>query len=160
MGDGRLIESPKPNSVEPEAGGRSGSSAFSIAELFDRECGFYLHAGMTPEMFWDGDPCAVRWYRDKHKYDQEQRNAELWMQGAYIYQALLRLAPALKPFVKDPKPEPYMDKPFPLTREQAEIQKKSKEEQQQEVALANFRAKAKAINEKRGGDVDDGTGGS
>jgi hypothetical protein len=76
------------------------------------------------------------------------------MQGAYIYQAIMRLSPILKPFVKNPKAEPYLEKPFPLTAEQAKNDEKARQLQQQETALAAFKAKVLKINEQRGGDGD------
>ena len=42
----------------------------------------------------------------------------MWLQGMYIYDALLRASPALKPFVKRPEPMPYRDEPIPLTEDE------------------------------------------
>lgn len=160
MGGHRLDESPfQTYGSEPEAGGQLGPSAFStIGEMFEHECGWYLHLGMTPDEYWDGDCCAVKWYREKYLYDQEQRNFELWLQGKYVYDAMLYASPMLKPFVKDSTPQPYMEKPYPITPKEQQAQERAKKRQAMEMGLATFKAMALKINESRGGGKEDGSG--
>lgn len=159
MGDGRL-KSGSPDSAEPDAGGQDSPSAFSMTEIFERECGYYLHLGMSLDLYWDGDCTAVKWYRDKRQHDWEQKNTEAWVQGMYIYRALAAIAPAIRPFTKYPEPLPYMDKPFDITKRQAKKTEQDRKKQQMEAGFAVFKAIADGINIKRkegGGDDGGGT---
>ena len=162
MGDDRLI-SPRIEDTEPSAGGQVGSPAkFSYREIFDRECGYYLHLGMSLEEYWDGDCDAVKWYRGKAEHDREQRNFELWLQGRYVYEALLAASPALKPFVKNPNPVPYCKEPYPITKRMQKQEEERDQMTQMEIGLAHFTALANKINEnmehKEGGEMTDGSG--
>ena len=56
-------------------------------------------------------------YRKAYKAKREQANEDMWLQGAYVYEAISRVAPLLIPFNKHPKPEPYLDKPYPIFEE-------------------------------------------
>lgn len=43
----------------------------------------------------------------------QQSEQQLWLQGVYIYEALIKVAPILHAFAKNgTKPEPYSDKPY------------------------------------------------
>lgn len=76
--------------------------------------------------FWDGDPEMTKYYRDKYKRDRDRRNTELWLQGLYVYEAILDSAPVLNPLSKDKKPIPYRETPIPLT-EQERAQREEEE---------------------------------
>ena len=112
--------------------GEEESSPLTYKEIFRKAFPYYLSIGMTPEQFWDGDCELVKFYRQAHELKKEQINQELWMQGLYIYEAIANLSPMLKPFVKNPKPRPYPEKPYPLTKGGIEQQK---EEEHQEANL-------------------------
>lgn len=164
MGDERLIVGKSPSTdTEPIAGGQNGSSAkFSYKDFLDKECGYYLHLGMSPEEYWDGDLDAVKWYRDKNMYDRERDNFNLWLQGVYVYEALLATAPILKPFVKNPQHPHYLEEPFPITNRQRKLEDKKEKEKKVEVGLIAFTEMAKRFNEslntKEGGEITDGSG--
>lgn len=115
--------------------GEEQSSPLTYTEIFEKVFPFYLSIGMTPELFWDGDCGLVKFYREAHELKKEQRNQELWMQGLYIYEAIANLSPMLKPFVKNTKPRPYPDKPYPLTKSGME---ERQEEEQQVAKKAQF----------------------
>lgn len=55
-------------------------------------------------------------FREKNKRDIERKNMELWLQGEYIYEAILYASPVYNVFNKHPKPIPYRDEPIPLTQ--------------------------------------------
>lgn len=81
---------------------------------------------MTVEQFWDGDCTLVKAFRKADKYRLERQNTLLWLQGQYIYEALLDASPILRAFAKKgAKPVPYRSEPYPITREAVE----DKEEQ-------------------------------
>lgn len=155
MGEDRLIPGlPPTNSMESEADGHDSPSASSI---FERECGYYLHLGMSLEDYWDGDPEIVRWYRDKERQDLEHENWLAWLNGRYIYETMLAVSPAIKAFVKNPRPVPYMQKPHELFKaEGKELEMRKQQEMQQ--GFATFKAMADRINQNKhkGGDETDG----
>lgn len=68
-------------------------------------------------------------FREKNKRDMERKNMELWLQGEYIYEAILYASPVFNVFDKHPKPIPYRDEPIPLTqtdREEKEVRDNQK----------------------------------
>ena len=72
---------------------------------------------MTPALYWDGDPCLAKDFREAHEIRRQERNQELWLQGAYIYEALCKVAPVIHAFAKKgTKPSPYTEEPYPLTK--------------------------------------------
>lgn len=160
MGDDRLIVgTPNNKSLEPEAGGHDSPSASSI---FEKECGHYLHLGMSLEDFWDGDCTLVKYYRDKERRDAEYHNWQAWLQGRYIYEALLESAPMFRSFVKNPKPAPYATKPYDLFSK-GENMDDAKKKEKTRHCMTVFKSIAERINNNRkGGDESDGnrTGGS
>ena len=76
---------------------------------------------------------------------QKRRNQELWVQGAYIYEAIIDIAPVLHAFAKKgAKPLPYVSEPFPLT--QKEVMERRKQEEKikynkQKAKIAAWAAK-------------------
>ncbi len=72
----------------------------------------------------------TEYYRKAYEMQRQRRNQELWMQGAYFYEALSDIAPILSPNVKKgTKAKPYIDHPFPLTVKDAKEQKEAEEKQ-------------------------------
>jgi len=71
----------------------------------------------------------------------EQKNQELWLQGAYIYEALCDVAPVIHAFAKKgTKPLPYSDKPYAITKDQIKERKKEEEKINRQKAKARFEA--------------------
>lgn len=165
MGDDRIVSPTNPekqNSLESEAdrtNSNSPSASFHYRTVFEKECGYYLSLGMSYTDYWDGECDMVKYYRDKAKYELEEKNRILWLQGMYLYDTMLRLSPALKPFVKNPNPEKYMEEPYPIGIKTDEERKKAKEEKQLQNGLNYFSALATNINQKlkEGGDDPSGT---
>lgn len=89
---------------------------------------YYLAMGMSREEFWNMDCNLVRDYRKADEIRRERENHSLWLQGAYIYDLLTRLVPALNPMTKKGiRPKPYMDEPYPVTRRAVEDREEQKE---------------------------------
>lgn len=65
---------------------------------------------MSPDEYWHGSPELVKAYREAFKIRKEERNWEMWLQGWYIYQALLA---ALSHLDKKSKQE-YLKEPIEL----------------------------------------------
>lgn len=93
-----------------------------------------MSIGMSYDEFWNGDVHMVKAYRKAYELREKRRNQELWMQGAYIYEALCDASPLFRFTMKKGviKPEPYVKEPYPITaadvRERQEREAKAKQE--------------------------------
>ena len=88
---------------------------------------------MSYEQFWDGDVDMASAYRKAHELALDEANHMMWLQGAYVYQAIGALAPALKAFAKG-RAQPYMKYPIGYEeKRQAEMEKKEKKRKQEET---------------------------
>ena len=86
---------------------------------------------MTWEQYWFGDVTMVQAFAEAERLRQQRQNNQAWLQGRYIYDALLCVAPVLRAFAaKGTKPEPYIDKPYEMAESQnfQDKPKMSKEE--------------------------------
>lgn len=69
--------------------------------------------GMTWEQYWFGDVTMVQAFAEAERLRQQRQNSEAWLQGRYVYDALLCVAPILQAFAaKGTKPRPYIAKPY------------------------------------------------
>ena len=102
---------------------------------------------MTPEQYWDGDPSLTRFYRKAYELQRKRRNEDLWLQGMYIYEALCDVSPLLQAFAKKgTKAHPYVDRPYSITRDDREEEKKRKEQLDREKAKQYMLGKMAKIN--------------
>lgn len=79
--------------METELSGDSVSSyqrpqTFSYAQYLDTICPYFMCYGMTWDEFWHGSIDRLHFYWQKHQFEIEQRNQEMWLQGAYIRAAV------------------------------------------------------------------------
>jgi len=137
---GELLTSPKGGEESPPS---------KYSEVFYEHEPFYLFVGMTEGQYWNGDATLTKKYRKVYEYKKAERNQELWMQGLYIYEALLDVSPMFRDFVKKPHPLPYPDRPYATTKEEEEERAKSKEQAEMESLMEQVRAWKKRISEKR-----------
>lgn len=139
----------------PRDGGRSvnDSALSSLTEQFYEHLPFYLSIGMTFDQYWNEDCLLARYYRKAHRMKQQRRNQELWLQGAYFYEALADIAPILHAFAKKgTKATPYVSEPFALTNEEVRERKQREEKlryDQQKARLAAWAAKTNTQFAKR-----------
>ena len=122
---------------------------------------YYLAIGMTYDQFWNQDVELVRFYRKAAKIKLDLRNQDLWLQGAYVYEAILDSAPVLRFSFskKPPKPILYLEQPFELRtgqRKMAESGEKqlTQQEKSDKKAKAMMEMFMVSINkkfEKKGG---------
>lgn len=102
---------------------------------------------MTPEQYWDGDPSLTKYYRKAHELQRKRRNEDLWLQGMYIYEALCDVSPLLQAFAKrGTKAHPYVDRPYSITKDDREEEKKLKEQREREKAKQYMLGKMAKIN--------------
>ena len=123
--------------------------------------------GMTYDEFWNGDNEMPKMYRKAHQLKLREANQMAWLQGAYVYNAVGALAPALKAFSKA-KPQEYLDSPFPFGEEPVDNGKPAEKPQKQnneharawfEMWAANFNEKFEnddEQNETKGGEISNG----
>lgn len=106
---------------------------------------------MTYEQFWNEDCLLVKAYREADKIKAERKNTELWLQGRYVYEALLDVAPILHAFAKKgTKARPYPNKPYPLTQNAVDKQKEREERLKAEKMKAKLITMANRSKKKGG----------
>lgn len=124
--DGQLVSGSP--SADDTVGERSEPSPISYSKQFWDMFPVYLAMGMTAEQYWDGDPMLAKYYRRAEEIRNERRNQELWLQGMYIYDAILCASPILHAFAKKgTKPKPYPTQPYALTAKERKKEKEDKE---------------------------------
>lgn len=148
MGSELVSDSP------PLNGGKSanGFAPSSLTEQFYEHLPFYLSIGMSYEQYWDGDCLLARYYRKAHQMKQQRRNQELWLQGAYFYEALTDVAPVLHAFAKKgTKATPYVSEPFALTDKEVRERRKREERLRYDKQKAKVAAWAAKTNMQMAG---------
>lgn len=115
------------SSTEGSGGVTATAPLKSYSETFDELFPYYISLGMTEEQYWDRDSLLVVAYRKAEELRTNRRNQEMWLQGAYMYEALCRVSPILHAFAKKgTKPVPYIDEPFAISEKQAEYKEEEK----------------------------------
>ena len=112
-----------PSSTVGTSGGESSDTTDtpdSCREIFDKALPQYLAIGMTYDEFYRQDHTLVIAYRKAHELKRKEENENFWLMGAYVYHAICKASPLLAPFAKHPKPEDYLNKPFPLFADETE----------------------------------------
>lgn len=90
---------------------------------------------MTAQDYWYGDVWLIEAWREADRLRQQRANHEAWLQGAYIYDAIGRLAPALNAFAgKRAKAQEYPAEPYGISREE----KRREEAEDREVLRAKI----------------------
>ena len=117
-------------------------------KLFDEAFPSYLAMGMTYDEFYNQDHTLAIAYRKAFELKRNEQNQNLWLLGAYVYQAIARVSPLFNPFSKHPKPESYLDKPFPIYEQTGGENAKSKAVS--DKGLAYMQAQMLKINKKFG----------
>lgn len=104
-------------------------------DIFNKNFPYYLSLGMTEEDYWDKDCLLVKYFREVEKINLERKNKYAWLQGMYIYDALLRVSPAFKEFSKKRQsPLPYPDNAYDLWEEDVSRNKEEQEKKKYDKA--------------------------
>lgn len=100
-----------------------------------------MSIGMSYDEFWNGDVCMVRAFRKAHELKRRQQNETLWMQGRYVYDALLATVGNLFADKTATKNE-YPMEPYPVTAEQVAEKEAAERRKMEERMKADFLALA------------------
>ena len=138
------------------------SPLLRYGDKFEELCGYYMSLGMSYHDYWDGDNCMTKYYREAEEIKKERRNSELWLQAAYIYEALLDASPVFNPLSKKNKPFPFRSEPIPITASGSKQSDERKKKQRLENGKEAMRAMMAAINDrfkkkKEGGEANNGS---
>ena len=134
------------SSTEGSGGVTATAPLHSYGEKFEELFPYYLSLGMTEEQYWDKDCRLVIFYRKAEELRTSRKNQEMWLQGAYFYEALSRVSPLLHAFAKKgTKPAPYLAEPFAITEKQAEYQQEEKDKKTYDRAKHLSRALWRSI---------------
>ena len=115
-------------------------------DKFEELCGYYMSLGMSYSDFWDGDACMAKHYRQLSEIQKETRNTELWLQAAYIYEALICASPIFNPLSKKGKPFPFRSEPIPITAAGSKVSSERRKKKMLENGKEAMRAMMAAIN--------------
>ena len=146
------------NAVDGSDGVETDATPISLAEMFMELCPSYMAMGMTWNEFWHCNTKVHRAYRLAWKQKKAYRNWEMWWQGGYIYEALLKVAPVMRAAFGSGKVEPgkYSDEPYPLTKKEAESMQERKRQEAMKRMLAAFERESaenvRARNQETKGD--------
>lgn len=150
-------------SAELGGGGASRPSPLlRYGDKFEEMCGYYMSLGMSYHDYWDGDSTMTKYYREAEELKIERRNSELWLQAAYIYEALLDASPVLNPLTKRKKPFPFREEPIPVTVTEQRKSEERKKKRMLESGKEAMRIMMAAINNrfksnKEGGETNNGS---
>lgn len=122
----------------------------SLAEMFMDLCPSYIAMGMTWDEFWHCNTKVHQAYRRAYEQRRAYRNWEMWWQGGYIYEALLKVAPVMRAALGKGTVEPgkYAEEPYPLTRKEADELQERKRRQNIKKMIAIFERES-AENKRR-----------
>ena len=112
-----------------------------MAELFERDCPYYLSIGMTWDQYWNGDVWMVEAFREADKLRQQQRDVDAWLNGLYVMKAVYASVGNMLQG-KGKKPIEYPEKPVfvEATREKTEAEKEQEIKNERLRGWANFNA--------------------
>ena len=125
------------------------SSSKKAYEIFQEVFPMYLSIGMSYDEFYNKDCQLVKAYLKAYEMKQKQNNTNMWMQGMYVYDAILRASPIFHPFAKaGTEPIPYMEEPYALSEEEQKAREEKKQKAHMIEMNARMEMKVAKINKK------------
>lgn len=121
---------------------------YTYAELLDKMFPYYLSIGMTAAEYWDGENELKKAYRQAYKMKVNELNFNLWLQGKYIYDALLSASPVLNAFSKKKDAYPYDEHPYDLFDDDRKARLEAKKRKDYEEALSKMKARMETWNKQ------------
>lgn len=123
-------------------------SPFFRTELIETYAPILMSMGMSYDDYWNGDNEAPKWYLKAHKIAKERKDEELWLQGMYIYDALIKVAPMY--WFKPQEAQPYPSLPYNASEEKRKAQARAKEIEHHNNNVNNFKNAMAMINKTIG----------
>jgi hypothetical protein len=119
--------------------------------MFTQICPAYIAMGMSYDEFWHCNTKVHKAYRLAWEQKKAYRNWEMWWQGGYIYEALIKVAPVMRAAFGKGKVEAgkYSEEPYPLTNREAEERKAAQQRQKMERMLEVFKRESAENIRKR-----------
>lgn len=102
--------------------------------------------GMSYDEFWHGEPDRVNFYKKAYELHKETINNELWLQGLYVYRALM--ATSGYSFGNKNDPPKYYEQPIPFTKAERKAYEEKTVEREKQEALAFMQNAMKIIKPK------------
>ena len=130
----------------------------SYTEVFEKQCPFFMSIGMSYQEFWYEDCWIANYYLKAYTIKKDQINEQLWLQGMYVFEAILCASPVLHAFSKKgTKPLPDAEKPFlmdkinPVEKTQEQIEREKENERLKAIVHFNnvFRAMENTFSDKQ-----------
>lgn len=104
-----------------------------MSDMLDRVCAYYMAIGVSFYEFWNGDYTQLKYRIEANRLMLKERNREMWIQGMYVYDAVMTALYNANRGKKTQKE--YMDKPIRITKQSEE----EKEEEAKNI-LEQFKA--------------------
>ena len=60
----------------------------NLTDWLEKLCEYYMAMGVSFDEFWYGDYCRLKFYEKAYTNRLKKRDYDMWLQGAYVYQAL------------------------------------------------------------------------
>lgn len=118
----------------------------SYHEICEKLCPDYMAMGMTWDEYWYGDPWMAKAVRQAYAMKRKQVNYDLWLQGLYVYEAVLDASPVFHPFAKEPKAIPYPSEPYALDKAEREERKAKEQEELEKNNQATIKSWVERVN--------------
>lgn len=90
----------------------------------------------------------AKYYRDAEQYRLERANEQAWLQGFYIYTALLNVSPVFNAMSKRKKPHRYLKEPIPITAHACSLAKEDANRRKLTEGKNAMLAMMKGINKR------------
>ena len=148
--DGDPVREGEPeNAHDGSDDGNADVAPIRLAEMLTNLCPAYMAMGMGYEEYWNCNTKVHKAYRLAWEQKKKYRNWEMWWQGGYIYDALLKVAPVMRAALGKGKVEAgkYAEEPYPLTKKEAEeIQERKRVENMKRMLAVLEMESAKNAN--------------
>ena len=153
--DGELVTSSPSGAAR--GGGESRPPPFRYGDKFEEFCSLYMSLGMSYHDYWDGDPLMAKYYREAENLRLERENNQAWIQGFYVYRAILSASPVINALSKRKTPHKYLECPVPLTESANERAKEEENRKKMDNGLNFMKAMMTSVNAKfKKGEVTNG----
>lgn len=136
-----------------ENGGGEGDptpTKLTYNEIFYKFLPYYMSYGMTPEEYWHGEVELATAYREAYKLKRKEANLNAWLQGRYIYDALLCASPLLRTNLSKGKikAHDYLERPYDIDEEDRKRTEEAKEKKHQQKLFKGMQERMLNINKK------------